>query len=158
MRPDPLVQLTADIARHGWHVLMIPEDDEGPAFAYTVGLTETFGHPEVLMAGLPINTLHALLNELGDRVRAQALLQDGDLVHDLLDGGYRCALRAVHLSHLAEYAGQAVRYYGGDDFKLLQCFWPDAADRLPWDVEFDQALRNAQPRLDLPTDEHPVTR
>ncbi len=129
---------------------MIPEDEDGPSFAYTVGLTATFGHPEVLMAGLPLDTLHVLLNEIGEQVRAQASFQDGDRVDALLEGDYRCAMRSVHPANLEEYAGQALRYYGGGRLQLLQCFWPDSAGRLPWDEGFDASLRRAQPRLDLP--------
>jgi uncharacterized protein DUF4262 len=37
----------ADVKKHGWHVLKVLEDDRGPAFAYTVGLYHSFGHPEL---------------------------------------------------------------------------------------------------------------
>lgn len=43
----------ADVQQHGWHVLKVMEDNEGPAFAYTVGLYHSFGHPELIVVGLP---------------------------------------------------------------------------------------------------------
>ena len=102
------------------------------------------------MAGLPLDTLHVLLNEIGERIRAGANFRNGDQVNDLLEGGYWCGFRAVHPVHFAEYVGQALRYYDGDRFRLLQCFWPDNAGRLPWEDGFDATLGWAQPRLDLP--------
>ena len=103
------------------------------------------------MAGLPIDTLHLLLNEIGERVRAQATFQEGDWVNDLFETDHRCAMRAVHPTSIEEYAGQALRYHGGARFSLLQCFWPDTAGRLPREEAFDATLLWAQPRLDLPS-------
>lgn len=38
-------KLVSDIEEFGWHVIMIAEDDEGPAFAYSIGLFKILGHP-----------------------------------------------------------------------------------------------------------------
>ncbi|WP_264201768.1 DUF4262 domain-containing protein [Streptomyces antimicrobicus] len=35
------------VQQHGWHVVMVPEDEIGPGFAYTIGLAHTHGAPEL---------------------------------------------------------------------------------------------------------------
>lgn len=40
---------------------MLPEDDQ-PGWAYTVGLSQTFEHPELILFGLPLDVAHVLLN------------------------------------------------------------------------------------------------
>lgn len=29
-----------NVQRHGWHVVMVPEDEIGPGFAYTIGVVK----------------------------------------------------------------------------------------------------------------------
>jgi hypothetical protein len=49
-------EMQADIATYGWHVIKVFEDDEGPSFAFTIGLYKRFGHPELVVFGLPLDT------------------------------------------------------------------------------------------------------
>lgn len=99
-------KLLADVERHGWHVLGIAEDEEGPAFAYSVGLYRSFGHPEVIAFGLAIPALHRLVNAVGEQARSGErfghLDESGDVLH-----GYNVAFRAVEPRHYREYLGYA---------------------------------------------------
>src|SRR3954451_20971966 len=54
-------KLLSDVEEFGWHVVLIPEDDEGPAFAYNVGLFGTFEHPEIVVLGLDLGVMHRLI-------------------------------------------------------------------------------------------------
>src|SRR5689334_8940196 len=63
-------KVVSDVRQYGWHVLGVREDDEGPGFAFTIGLYYSFRHPEVLIMGLEQATAHSVLNSLGDKVRA----------------------------------------------------------------------------------------
>jgi hypothetical protein len=58
---DGDAQIEADIATYGWHVIEVLEDDEGPAFAFTIGLYKRFEHPELVVFGLPLDTMHLML-------------------------------------------------------------------------------------------------
>ena len=51
------------------HVLKAMEDNEGSAFAYTVGLYHSFGHPELIVGGLPLDVGHSVLNIAGESIR-----------------------------------------------------------------------------------------
>jgi hypothetical protein len=95
-------KLLHDVETHGFHVILVPEDDEGPGFGYTVGLHETLSQPEVLA------------------------------------------------SHYDAFVGQALRFYSGASFPLLQCVWPDKNGRFPWAKEAAAGFVAAQPLLDTP--------
>lgn len=139
-------QLRADIATYGWHVIKVSEDDEGPGFAFTIGLFRRFEHPELILFGLPLETMHAMLNGAGAAVRDGAAYSAGRDYDDILEG-YHCTFRSVPRSHYEEYLGTARRYYGGDEFPVLQLIWPDREHRYPWAAPSDAWIRTAQPVL-----------
>jgi hypothetical protein len=51
--PDESEQeVLSHVERHGWNVTNIREEDGTPGWAFTIGLFETFGHPEVAILGI----------------------------------------------------------------------------------------------------------
>ena len=46
-------KIIADVKRHGWHIVGVPDDDAGPGFAFTVGLYLRTLQPETLIMGVP---------------------------------------------------------------------------------------------------------
>lgn len=43
--------------------------------------------------------------------------------------------------------GYGVWFYGGDEFSVLQCIYPDLDNRFPWSDDFDTKWRSRQPLL-----------
>lgn len=125
-----LTRVTDTIERHGWAVQgVLPNvGDTDPPFSYTVGLTN-FGHPEIIVFGVdPRDTGIALLNDLGERVRAGRSFSHGEVPRNLLSGGYSPILiNVTDLSRLTV----ARRIYD-DVITALQLVLPDKGDRLPW--------------------------
>lgn len=135
---------TADlIARYGWSITMVPEDEEGPGFAYTIGLWQGFGHPELLMQGLPLEVMFGVLNIAGERIRSGERLSVGLIDHELLEEA-PCGYRAIPVEKFGEYLGAAIRHYGGAGFEALQVLWPDAQLRLPDTDACDDQIRLVQ--------------
>lgn len=58
------------IKDYGWWIQAVLPGPDNPPFAYTVGLTETFGHPELLMIGFRPEMMHDLLNGCGRLVKS----------------------------------------------------------------------------------------
>lgn len=135
------------IATNGWHVIKVPEDDEGPGFAYSVGLHTTFGHAEVIVFGLELDIMHRMINNVGEEVRGGRRLAPGDLSAEVLEG-CDVAFRGVEPRHLGEYLGFARRIHGGGGFSAIQMVWPDPEGRFPWDAGFPDPLRARQPMLE----------
>lgn len=131
------------IARYGWAVTMVPDDEEGPGFAYTIGLWQRFSHPELLMQGLPLEVMFGVLNIAGERIRSGERLSVGLIDPELLEEA-ACGYRAVPKEKHGEYMGAAVRHYGHDDFEALQILWPDAQLRLPDTDACDDEIRLVQ--------------
>ena len=139
-------RVRADIDAHGWHVVKIEGDDQAPAWAFTIGLQETFEHPEILVAGMPIDQLHALLNRIGDLLRAGNRFEPEQHVHSILEG-FACAFKGVDERWYQTFAGNAAWHARDRGLDLLQCFWPDPEGRFPWDEAFPAELRPLQPLL-----------
>jgi hypothetical protein len=137
-------KLIADINEVGWHVIMIPEDDEGPSFAYSIGLFRTFGHPEVIVFGLDLEVMHQMINLIGEEVRRGRRFADGEAASGILEG-YDVRFLRVARRRYPEHLGYARWFYEGDDFPALQCLWPDRQGRFPMDAGYPEPLRARQP-------------
>jgi hypothetical protein len=139
-------KLLADVERHGWHVIGVEEDQEGPGFAYSIGLFRSFRHPELIVFGLPVRVMHSIINAAGEQIRSGERFEHLDESGDVLDG-YNVAFRTVERRHYPDYFGYARWFYQGDDFLALQCVWPDARHRYPWHPQSNPALAQRQPLL-----------
>jgi hypothetical protein len=132
-----------NIREHGWHVMRIAEDDEGPGFAYSIGLD-----PELIVFGLRSDVMHSMINELGARLRSGERLAPGDVVEGLLVDA-KCVLVEVERSQYREYFGYALWYHKGPSFRALQIVWPSkTTGALPWE-DGGESLRAHQPVLDV---------
>jgi hypothetical protein len=121
------------IDRVGWAVTMVlpTADDPGVAFAYTVGLTAR-GFPELVIAGLPPDIAHALLNDLASRVYDWAArFSHGQRIGDLLVGYDAVIVDGPATEAL--YPGAAYARYGTGRVRLRQVVWPDPRGRFPWE-------------------------
>ena len=143
---EPRPSLDELVRRHGWAVIKVPEDDRGPGFAYTVGLYRAHGHPELFMSGLPLEALHAILNDMAAQVRAGAQFTADQRTGDVLEG-YDVVLRAISPAAFDSYLGAGVRFYEDQPFPALHVYWPDRAGRFPWEAGVDAWTRWAQPTL-----------
>jgi hypothetical protein len=135
--------------QHGWFVNLIAADSSGPGFAYSFGFYREFSHPEIIVFGLVEETMHRLINDLGEQVRSGVRYSAGDQTSDLIKG-YTCAFGMVNPVRYRETCTWAVWFYESDVFPALQLFWPDKQNRLPWEPDFDQQLQSRQPDLSQP--------
>lgn len=140
------------IERHGWSITGVYGDEEGPPFAYTVGLTRYDGHPELLVSGLPTKTAARFLNSFGEQVRRGARYMAGTLLKR--EDGHRWQFVPVAdplvLVHAQDtYASAEAGYVPG-----LQVIWSDCDGRWPWEPEWTTAL-GTQELYGQPTREYP---
>ncbi|MFG2576351.1 DUF4262 domain-containing protein [Streptomyces sp. NPDC048481] len=143
------------VQRHGWHVVMVPEDEVGPGFAYTVGLAHTHGGPELATFGLDVDVMHRILNTLGEKCAAGEALTDGQSHPDVVRG-YPVVLRGIASGWYRTFFGQALGFYRRPPLPVLQVAWPDAEGRFLWEEQADRKYRESQPRLWLRPSDHPV--
>lgn len=139
-------KLLSDINTHGWHVLKIMGDDNGPGFCYSVGLFKTFKHPEILIIGLKLDLAHTLINNIGEDIRTGKNFLSGQFYKDILDG-YECLMLDVNKDYYDQYFGYAKWYYKNNDFPVLQCIYPTVKGVFPWDKFWPNEIKNLQPVL-----------
>ncbi|NJR52844.1 MAG: DUF4262 domain-containing protein [Leptolyngbyaceae cyanobacterium CSU_1_3] len=137
-----------DIAKYGWHAIKIMGDSEGPAFAYSIGLYETYHHPEIILFGLPLSLMHEIMNVISNEIKAGKGFQTGVRYESILDN-YEVTFLAVNQADYAAYLGYALWYYQGTSFPVLQCVWPNRNGAFPWEAEADQQFQMQQPILGL---------
>ena len=148
---DSDAKVLQDIQRVGWHVVkvFVPKGEEGPDWAFSIGLFHTFGHPEVILFGLPLDRCMTLVNVIGQQVKGGAVYQSGEEYADILQDPYKCAFRDVGRDHYRDYVGYASWFYETDPFPLVQCFWPDKEGLFPWEDNCNDFVKRAQPLLFL---------
>jgi hypothetical protein len=136
-------KLLADVARDGWAVIGIQEDEEGPGYAFSVGLLHTLGQPELLLMGLPVRTAQQLINNIGEAIRAGRRFEAGGR-YDGLAVGFPLAFVAVAERYYREYLGYARWFYRGSGFPVLQAVWPDKQGVFPWESGYDARFFQVQ--------------
>jgi hypothetical protein len=135
-------KLVADVREHGWHCVLVEDDHEqqghpfyDAAFAYTVGLTHTYGHPELVLVGRWQHA-HGILGAAVDLVHEGARLAVGDESDEVLEG-YPVRFGAVSEERRLELLTYAVWLSGGRPFAALQVILPDGGGRMPDDPGYE---------------------
>ena len=133
------------IADYGLSVLHVHEEPGSPGFAYSIGLWETFGHPEILIIGLRREQGHGIINACADLIRAGTVFREGERYSDVLKG-YAVEFLEIAPDYHPTYLGSAIRFYG-KRVPALQIVYPDRDGRFPWDEGTDGMFHEAQPLL-----------
>lgn len=141
---DTNLKARADIEKYGWHCLNVGSEpgDERPGFSYTVGLVESFGHPEIAVFGLA-EKAHGVLTECANLIRNGARFVPHEPNGDVLDGGYSVVFKPIREEHFPEYLGAAIRYYGDRSFDAFVLFWPNNKHEFPWETPVPGAQAEA---------------
>jgi len=143
--------INADIEKYGCHIVLVEADDYLPAFAYSIGLFQTYHHPEVICFGLAPEVLKTLIQEAHQLVKQGKKLIPGHLFPEFLKGYHTQFLR-VSPAYYPDYFGSAQRFYYPHNFPALQLVWPDKQNKFPWEASFNADLKFSQPLLDRNTD------
>lgn len=144
--PEVDTRVRADIARFGWHLVLIPPAHGTAGWAHTIGLDERFGHPELIVFGNDLGVLAPLLNALGERVRGGAHFEPDTQLDGVLEG-LPVAFRSVAGKWIEPFLGNAAWHYQREHISALQCFWPDPHGCFPWQSACDPSWRDDQPLL-----------
>lgn len=139
------------MAEHGHAVQAVSGSQDGPGWAYTVGLSR-WEHPELFAVGLPPLVAQAVLNDLAVRVKAGTPLLPGTVLHDVLRG-YACTFVAVDDTTAGDWfnVGRSILPV----FRVVQMVVPDPEGRFPWESGYSMDPR-VQPLLGSPPDPAPT--
>lgn len=138
-----------DVAKFGWHVVGIIVTGEGEIeYSFSVGLFQTYAHPEIVVFGLPMKVAHGVIATCVERIEQGAALHPGEVRIDILNH-HSAAILEVDKSYYSDYLGSAIGFYGETDFPALQVVWPDREDRFPWDPNCDMQYASSQTILSV---------
>jgi hypothetical protein len=129
--------IRADIKKYGFVTCGVDDEEFGGPFAYTIGLEESFGHPELLMTGVQPDSARIYFHIFVKQLRSGASI-DAD---DVLDGAcnFPMQLRALDSKRAGEaHMLMTEAYYGGSDqFRALQLVLSDRNRLFPWQEGYD---------------------
>ena len=148
MKHDILEKIREHIDAHGFAVQAVFADAKKhiPGFAYTIGVYETYGHPELIIFGLPPESAHTILNEVVQKyIQADERLKTGMRYMDVLAQNLPCLFIDCAPEKAKQYALFVQDF--SVDAPIMQLVWPDPAAAFPWESDFDSRYRDAQPIL-----------
>ena len=146
---DPEEQGILDtVQKHGWSAMAIDDDPAG-RFIYTVGLMETFNHPELCVFGLHSSRAHGILSAMVKIIRGGASFAPGEPLVD--PTGHPLLVAEVSVKWHERFFGYAMwhcRHCGRmGELSVLQVLWSDHQGRFPDDSSCDPKVIAMQPVL-----------
>ncbi|WP_395373397.1 DUF4262 domain-containing protein [Marinicella sp. W31] len=130
------------IEKHGWlSQFVFDEKGEKQNFAYTIGLEETFSHPEIMIFGLKKEIMHDIMGGLVAEIKAGQVFQPDQITTNALGGDFEVMFKPLKEEHFTYYVGEAERYYK-KPFRVYVMFWPDRNNVLPTDAGCELDLQD----------------
>ncbi len=139
-------KIQANIEKNGCHIIYIEQDDRSPCFAYSTGIEEITGKPEILITGFDKDTSHFLINEYNARIKDGEIFEADKLYEDFIED-FKVTFKVIDKKHYDKYFSETMAYYGGDKFNALHLIWPDISGTMPWDKKASKDHRALMPRL-----------
>lgn len=146
-RDELFQKIDTIIQRAGFAFLSIGQDGSTPPFAYTVGITETYGCPELIIFGVGQNVADAVFNGVVGKIKNGEHFDDGDVIVELLN--MPVAIKAVSNEIATPFALNVASRYKGTKYlpTFQQIVYPDQSGAFPWEAEYDEGMRRIQSEL-----------
>ena len=136
------------IEENGWvaePVAPITGDEPRAGYTYTIGFESHFGQPETVIFGLTGVAARGLLGLIADQYGGGVELPIGTQFIGLLENDLPAALLTVDVEEYAALFPDDVAFHADSGFRMAQFVWPDRKAKFPWDADYDERLRTAQP-------------
>lgn len=153
-KQELLIKIRKDIDEIGWSAIGVfpTEDDPGTTFTYTIGLRDTWDHPEMIVVGLQSELAHGILSSAITGIKEGKKYGPGkyqDLISDPEGAPMDALIRVVPTpGRPLNWA----RMFHGKNESALQIMWPDENGKFPGEKGYDET-RFPQPRPEGDTDE-----
>lgn len=138
------------IDNHGLAVISVFDPaGQSPSFAYSAGLLETRGIPELIVIGLDPELMHRLVNAYARRLHDGEVFECGVDIPGFLVG-FPVQLIDCDTANPVLYEDYLrwTAWYYGQEFPVRQLVWPfKKSGHYPWQLDADDALRHLQPVL-----------
>lgn len=139
----------SNIEQYGWDVMVIKGDPQ-TRFAYTIGVQDTLGFPELIVVGLTNETGFAALNAAVGAMQKGVDLTEGR--HREIVGEVEVEFRPVAQPWIEHVMYRDHWYYEGKQIPALQLLYPDLNGRFQWEDEFQEYFRQPLLQITPPTE------
>jgi hypothetical protein len=120
-----------NIKEFGWEAMYVfDEHAEKQPFLYTIGLEETYEHPEIMIFGLNRETMHNIVSDIVHDIKNGFKAPINIKTKGMLSGDFEVLFKPVQSQYLENYLGKAIQYYQ-KPFRALVMLWPDKNNTLP---------------------------
>ncbi len=150
-KDDLLEQTKSNIEKFGLQVIMVTSTNYSPSFAYSIGLTKTYKHPEIICFGLPTNLGHEIINDVAEIIKSGEIFESGKIYTEIFKNS-RATFLKVDKRNIRYYFSAGLNYYKEEKFNAFQLIWTDRNDKFPWEENFEEEFLYKQPLLDRNAD------
>jgi len=149
---DELLEKTKhNIEKYGLQVISIRASEYLPSFSYSIGLLESYQHPELICFGLSTDLMHTLINDVAALIKQGEKAESGRN-YDNIFANSDAQFVQVDARNVPDYFTLALKYYQLDQIPAMQLVWTDRKNRFPWDMGFEEEFVYKQPLLDRNAD------
>lgn len=143
-RLDTLMEEFTDvIERVGWAAVgVFAASHDDASFSYTIGLTETLQHPELIIYGVHYQQAHSILACAIDLIKEKELLLTPGEKYQGIVSKYPILIRDV-ADPASRPLNMATRYYG-HPVMAVQLVWPDESGLFPGDEGCEETVVTRQ--------------
>ena len=136
-----------DVRKFGCHVVSV-FDPRGrqPYFSYSIGIRESSGAPDIIVIGLRPELGGRLVNEYNRQLRAGKRFRRGRKYRGFLEG-FAVLFEPARHERFRHYTFGCARYYGHEEYEVVQLVWPSTAGVWPWNKSASKWLVRNQPML-----------
>jgi hypothetical protein len=133
-------ELVENVERFGWSFMYVSPTKGDPEpqlfWGYTIGVYRTWGHPDLILFGPPVEAAHGILANAIELVASGKRLEPRVEYHEIL-ANHRCQFLDVDPSWYGAFLGFAQWYYeSADGFPVRQLVIPDKKGRYPWNIGY----------------------
>jgi hypothetical protein len=152
---DAEKRILSVVAEHGWMVMSVAPragcDDPKEWWSYTIGLTKTFGWPEIITFGLAGRDAHPVLNDSVAELWQKGLRPaPGVVLNEVLEGFQAKLVTPFPMA--THYFGSAIWFSRHNGLPVpppvVQLIWPDNDGVFPDDARCAEGVRLDQTPLE----------
>jgi len=129
----PEEKIIEDLKINGWHLINVLGESQ-PDYSYTIGLYKKFKFNEILISGLNGVVAHSIISEIVANLKSDIRITPEEISDDIFNG-FPCYSGIVDKTYYDKYFGKAVWFYGGHNFSMIQCVWPNKQKLFPWETD-----------------------
>ena len=134
------------IKQNGFTIIEVLAGKKSPSFCYTVGLTTTYNHPEIITFGLPHGIAERLITDAIEKI----IEDEGSIVADFPYedlANFPIEFIPAKKENLNRYMYLFGNHYPDKEPEAFQMLWTDTQGHFPYEKDYDDKYKAAQPLL-----------